>query len=153
MTQIPRPSELAPQLPPESRTWAIEIPPGTEFLTANDHISYFAKNAINRDLKELAGDLVTKIHRMPALSFAEFEFAYTPPPRRKADRHPLASKRVEDPDALFPTGKALIDGIVQAGVLPNDSRRYVGSVHYSLSSGSTPRGLLVMTITGTVAGG
>ena len=135
---------MTTQAPP--RTWVIELPPGTEIRTANDRGNVYALNAVTQALKTLMVDLVTKIHKLPRIERAYIVVEYQPPPKRKQDRHPLASKRIEDQDNLAPTAKALVDGLVKAGVLPGDSRKRVRS-ELRLLAETHPRGLVRVRIT------
>ena len=137
-----------PPAPPPAgpRTWVIELPAGTVLLTSNHRLHRMKANAITQDLKNTAATLARQ-QRIPRLGKATIVVSYLPPPRVRARRHPLASARVEDPDSLTPTGKALIDGITQAQVWPADTRKHVLGVLHRLEPGSCPRGRLRMYIT------
>jgi len=137
-----------PPAPPPAgpRTWVIELPAGTVLLTSNHRLHRMKAHGIIQDLKNTA-TTIARVMRIPRLERAEVLVSYLPPPRVRAKRHPLASARVEDPDALTPTGKALIDGLTQAHVWEADTRRHVLRVTHQLEPGSCPRGRLRMYIT------
>jgi hypothetical protein len=140
---------LAAQQP---RAWVIELPAGEPILTANHHMNRYAANRRVQDLKGLMIRLA-QVHKLPRLEAATVTVEYRSPPRRKADRHPLASDRVEDHDALYPTRKALVDGLVKAGVLADDNRKRVTNSGCRILPETHPMGLLRVVITEVAAGG
>ena len=131
----------------QPRSWTIELPPGTPILTANDRLNrYAAQREINR-LKGVAIQVARRA-RLPAISRAAVLLTYAPPPRLVRYRHPLASQRIEDSENLQPTAKALVDGLVKAGVFPaGDSRKHVAWVNCVLLPEVHLRGLLTLIIT------
>jgi crossover junction endodeoxyribonuclease RusA len=135
---------LSPGIQP--RTWTIELEPGTPILTANHRKHRYAAGARTKQLRAVAYQLANAM-RLPVIEQAEILVQYNPPPRLKRDRHPLASERIEDSENLQPTAKALVDGIVQAGVLASDSRRYVRHVVCEMLPETHPRGLVTVHIT------
>ncbi len=128
-----------------SRTWTLELPPGTPFLTANNRDHWSARQRTTANLHACIKTLVV-MHKVPAIERADITVQYEPPPRLKRDRGFMASPRVEDQDNLAPAAKALVDGLVQAGVLPGDSRKRVRS-STELLADTNPRGLLRVVIT------
>lgn len=128
----------------------LEFEPGMEILPSNTRLSRYPKARVVRALREQGWGAAKKA-RLPRLERADIHVTYLPPPRRKKDRHPLASARVEDDDALALTGKALIDGITSAGTFASDSRRHVRKVSYELLPGTCPRGQVVVHITEVVS--
>lgn len=42
----------------------------------------------------------------------------------------------KDPDNIYFGIKFILDGMVKSGVLQNDTRRFVGSIHHNISTGS-----------------
>ena len=140
---LPTPGLTPPAGP---RTWTIELPPSTVLLTSNHRLHRMKANAVTQSLRGLAIQLARK-QRIPQVERADILVTYLPPPRLRRLRHPLASERVDDPDALAPTGKALIDGLTQAGVFVSDNRKHVRRVAYELLEGSCPRGQVLLHIT------
>jgi Holliday junction resolvase RusA-like endonuclease len=41
----------------------------------------------------------------------------------------------KDPDNIYFAVKFILDGMVKAGVLQNDTRRFIGSIHHNISTG------------------
>jgi hypothetical protein len=129
-----------------SRTWVLEFEPGMEILPSNTRLSRYPKARVVRALREQGWGAAKKA-RLPRLECADIHVTYVPPPRRKKDRHPLASARVEDSGALTLTAKALIDGIRDAGVFADDNRKHVRRESYEVLGWSCPRGQVVVRIT------
>jgi hypothetical protein len=134
-----------------ARTWTLEFEPGMPILTSNSRLSRYPKAALIKDLGNRAFWKAAEA-RLPCIEYADVLVQYQPPPRRLRDRHPFASERVEDSGALAPTGKALIDGLTQAGVFgangkKSDSRKHVRRELYELLPGTHPRGQVTVRIT------
>ena len=153
VTTAARPDAGAQSGAPASgpRVFVIDIPPGTPIVGGNNRQDRWSKNARVHELKEAAAVLARK-QRIPPLGQCDITVAYESPPRLKAKRHPLASDCITDSDNIAPTGKALVDGLVQAGLWASDGRKRVRSVRYELSPQTHPRGRLVLTITELPAG-
>lgn len=141
-----------------TRTWVLEIPAGTTFLTSNHRLHRMRVWEINRELKKISAALA-RIQKIPRIERADIWFTYLPPPKLERDRHPFASVRVEDGSALAPSGKALIDGISgskiidkttgerAAGVFVDDNHHHVRWESYQRLPGTCPQGQLTMYIT------
>ena len=128
-----------------ARQWVLELPPGTPFLTGNHREHWSARQRMSVTLHGVVKHLVVK-HKVPRIEAARIRVEYLPPPRLRKDRHPLAGPRIEDNDALWPASKALVDGLVKAGVLIGDSRKRVES-STRLLPGTHPQGVLRIVIT------
>lgn len=94
------------------RTWTLEI----------GHLKPLTLNGARRnpytharDVKRFRhlGGWLAKEQQIPALSRVEIELHYVPRDRRR-----------RDPMNLVPTRKAIEDGIVDAGVIPDDTPQY-----------------------------
>lgn len=129
------------------RTFVIDLPAGEPILTANHRLHKFAANRRTQDLAGLMIRLCRDVHRLPRLEAVRVDLEYASPPRRKADRHPRASDRVEDHDALYPTRKALADGIVRAGVLVDDNKARVRGGECRILPETHPMGQVRVVIT------
>ena len=92
----------------EPRTWTIEMPAGMELLNANQRLHWAPKARITKALRD-AAYILTKKAKIPALDMAYIIGEYQPPTSAKRD--------VAD---LYPSFKAAIDGVVDAGVLTDD---------------------------------
>jgi hypothetical protein len=102
-----------PETPTPPRAFTIEIPSRTILLNANDRMHWRRRNDHTQNLRNIAHQLAI-IRRIPKLQRATITgFLDTPDDRRR------------DPANWHPTLKACIDGIVSAGVLPDDSAKYV----------------------------
>jgi crossover junction endodeoxyribonuclease RusA len=111
-----------------ARTWRIELPAGMDLLNAN-HRTHWAKKArVTRALR-FAACCLARSNLVPQLERAHIEGVYEPPNQRRRDAA-----------NLYPSFKACVDGLVDAGVLPDDdSAHLVGPVH--------PGGRLVLIVT------
>ena len=124
-----------------ARSWVIELPAGTELLNANQRHGWRYKARITKDLRETAG-WAARIARVPALERVRIAVEYQPP----------RVTRSRDGGNWAPSGKACIDGLRDAGVLPDDNSRHVLSETYSIGE-PYPRGRLVLVISEVLAGG
>jgi hypothetical protein len=124
----------------------IAFPPGTTLLTANHRLHWAPRNARTQALRAAAKARALQM-RIPRIERAMIAVEYDPPPQRKADRHPLASQRVTDSGNLWPTAKALLDGIVDAGVLGDDDKTRVAGEACAVTLRTHPRGRLRLRIT------
>ena len=110
----------APTSPPAStspeaggRTWTVELPAGLTLLNANERLHWRPKNNRTQAIRA-ASFACVKAARVPKLKRASVVVEFRPPDRRRRDVH-----------NLYPSAKAAIDGLVDAGVLPDDSDRYL----------------------------
>jgi crossover junction endodeoxyribonuclease RusA len=131
---------------PATRKWVIQFPPGTPLLTANARLHWAARNERTQALRDAAATLA-RAQRIPELAAADIVVEYEPPPSRKASRHPVHSQRVTDSDALWPTQKAALDGLTDAGVFSDDRRERVRRVTCAVCRQTHPQGLLRVLIT------
>lgn len=99
-----------------TRQYTIEIPPRTILLNANDRPDRYKRARIVKNLRTIAHQLAV-IRRIPHLGRVEITGFVHPPDNR--DR---------DPHNWWPTYKACVDGIADAGVISKDSSQFlVGS--------------------------
>lgn len=133
--------------PPDDAAWAVaevalELPPGTPILTANHRLHRLAANNRTQQLKAVVWQLARHA-RLPVLGPCDVTVEYESPPRRRKDRHPLSSDRVEDSDAIAPTAKACVDALADFGTFGGaDSKTRVRKVAYQLLPETHPRGLV-----------
>lgn len=115
------------------RVITIALPAGLPMLSLNDRKHWAARNAAAQALKKAAWATALAA-KAPRLERAEITVEYQPPDRRR-----------RDPDNLAPAGKALIDGIVIANVLPGDDSRHVTAVRFEIGP-LHPRGRLILHV-------
>lgn len=113
----------------------MEFPAGLSLLSLNGREHWAARNRKARALKDAATVLV-RAARVPALERITVTVLYDPPDRRRRDH-----------DNLMATYKPLADGIVAAGVVPDDDTAHVAPPHCEVTGTVVPRGRLRMIIT------
>lgn len=97
------------------RTWEIRLPWRTPPASANDRDHWRVKARKVADIRD-AGRVLT-LRALPLLMAPRIAVGLTYVPR---------DKRRRDPDNLVvPLFKALVDGIVDAGIVPDDTPEYV----------------------------
>ena len=96
------------------RTWTLELPYTKPPLSLNARPPHWrVRHRITRNVRaEVA--LLARAARIPALQRIAVELHYVPRDRRR-----------RDPINLAPTAKVLEDGLVDAGVVPDDTPQYV----------------------------
>lgn len=116
------------------RQWRIEFPPGQELLNANDRIHWSKRSRITKQLRSDA-HLMARYLKIPRLERARITCLYEPPDSRRRDA-----------GNWYPTFKAQIDGLVDAGVLADDDHTRVDGPHMYISD-PFPMGRIVLIIT------
>ena len=96
-----------------TQTLTIHIPPGM-WLTANQRPHWAAKAAATRSLRDLAHAHAAARHLRPA-----------PTPARVVAHIHLRTGARFDPANASPTTKALVDGLTDAGLWPDDDAAHV----------------------------
>lgn len=96
-------------------TWhTLWLPYATPPLTANQRLHWAAKARTTADVRRTAM-LLARAAKLPqGFEHVTIELHYTPRDRRRRD----ASN-------LMPTQKAVVDGLVDAGLVPDDTPEYV----------------------------
>ncbi|MFG2001749.1 hypothetical protein ACGFNU_21620 [Spirillospora sp. NPDC048911] len=100
--------------PARARFWRLEMPAGQTLLNANRQLHWSQKARIVRQLRSDAY-FIAKYVKVPPLKRARIDAYYCPPPAR----------RTRDAANWQPTFKAQVDGIVDAGVLPDDDHTHL----------------------------
>lgn len=119
--------------PAAPRETTLALPPGLPLLNANQRLHWAVKNRRAQDLKRAAW-AASKNGKVLSTDKASITVEYQPPDRRRRDA-----------DNLAPTGKACIDGLVLAGVIPDDDHTHVTSVSYTIGP-VCPRGRVILHI-------
>lgn len=119
---------------PSSRQWVIGLPAGTKLLSANGREHWRARAAVTAELRRTAGWLA-RVQKIPRLERAHVLAVYHPPDRRR-----------RDPANLYPSVKACVDGLTDAGAWADDDASHLAGPDMRL--GDVVRGgRLVLTIT------
>jgi crossover junction endodeoxyribonuclease RusA len=129
---LPTPGRMPPAGP---RTWTLEMPAGMKLLNANQRPHWAAKGRIVAALR-LAAFACAKNAHIPPLKQVRIVVEYQPP--RKI--------RKRDGGNWAPTGKALIDGIRDAKIIPDDDSGHVVEEAYRIGE-PYPLGRMVVHIT------
>lgn len=116
-----------------AREWRLEMPPGQELLNANDRIHWSKRNRITQQLRSDA-HLMARYLKIPLLARARIDGIYQPPDSRRRDA-----------GNWYPTFKAQIDGLVDAGVFADDDHTRVDGPHMSIGD-PFPEGRTVLII-------
>lgn len=116
------------------RVWTLEFPAGLELLSMNGREHYMARHRKAQALKDAAIVMVRKA-KVPSLERISLAVYYDPPVRRKRDH-----------DNLMATYKHLADGIVKAGVVPDDDTAHILPPHCEVTGVIVPRGRLRIVI-------
>lgn len=127
----PRAAHRTPQAP---RRWVLEFPPGMRLLNANDRMHWRPKAERTAELRK-AGWAVAKRQKVPALDQAHVLAVIRPASRRRCD-----------PANFYPSVKAGVDGLVDAGVLPDDDATHLDGPDMRLGE-VVKGGQLVLVIT------
>jgi crossover junction endodeoxyribonuclease RusA len=95
------------------RTWTLELPYSKPPLTMNQRLHWRTEHRIKATLRRDV-QLLARAARIPPLHRIAVELHYAPRDRRR-----------RDPINLAPTAKVAEDGLVDAGVVPDDTPEYV----------------------------
>lgn len=117
-----------------SKTYSIAFPPATELISANGREHWTQRAKVTKHLRELA-EQEANLKRIPELNKVKIRAVYYPPDNRRRDM-----------SNLFPSVKAAIDGIVDAGVLLDDNDKFVLSLELTRGKGIVKGGQLVIEI-------
>jgi hypothetical protein len=105
-----------------------------ELLNANQRLHWAPKARITKTIRD-AAHILTRQAKVPRLESARIVCVYEPNDQRRRDR-----------SNWHPSAKAAVDGVVDAGVLADDSDRYLDGPHIKIGE-VHPRGRLVLHIT------
>ena len=134
----PRPRETQESRP---REFTIEMPPGLKLLSLNGRYHWSERSRRTAALKKAAWALALH-QKIPPLGPVRIEVEFEPPDNRRRDAD----------NAATASGKPCIDGLVAAGVLPDDSPQYVRYVTYRVGQTFAPKGRIVLVITELTGG-
>lgn len=126
-----------PVPPAQARTWRIELPASQELLTSNTLGNWGKRHRIGTPIKNAVITLARKA-KIPHLDRISIVVEFQPPTGR--------SRVVLEAHNLGPSAKPAIDGLTQAGVITDDSDKYVAEVTFR-SGPKHPGGRIVLIIT------
>lgn len=115
------------------RELTIELPAGLPVLSLNDRLHWRKRHERGNAIREAAWALAMQ-QRAPRLERAAITVTYQPPDRRRRDADNMAA-----------SGKPAIDGLILAGVLPDDNAAHVTAVRYRIGP-VHPRGRLIIHV-------
>lgn len=95
---------------PSDGYWVLTLPWGTPPLSLNDRIHWSTKSTWTKTLRQTAWALAKQAKIPPLPKGCQVGLVYEPPDRRRRDE-----------DNLFATLKPLADGLVDAGVVADDT--------------------------------
>ncbi len=115
-------------------TYTIDFPTGMPLLNQNDRHHWAKKNALVQEIKTIS-TVLARTQGIPPMDRVEITSTYHPRDRRRRDC-----------DNLSPTVKAIIDGLVAAGILPDDDHHHVTAITYRIHPIPTPTPHLTLVI-------
>jgi crossover junction endodeoxyribonuclease RusA len=118
----------------EPRILRIELPPGLPLLNANDRLHYRERS---KRTEKLRSEAYKAAKAQPSLPFTRVRI-------RCIFRAP--DKRRRDVANLYPSFKAVIDGIVDAGLLLDDNDRYVTELSLVRGEDSPKKAQLIVQV-------
>lgn len=89
--------------------WRVALPAETTLINANDRMNPHQRAGFIKVIRQAAWAMA-RHHRLPALQRAHIFYVI----------HPNPTTRRRDPGNWSPSAKAAVDGLVDAGVLPDD---------------------------------
>jgi crossover junction endodeoxyribonuclease RusA len=98
---------------PESRIWRIKLPWERPPLSLNDRLNWRPERKLKIEIRE-AAHWLAKANKIPPLERVRVTLEWWVPDRR-----------VRDEDNPIATYKCLADGLVTAGVVPDDAPKYM----------------------------
>lgn len=121
----------------------IDVPAACQWISTNDRQHWRVRAGFTSTWRERTAWRAKQLH-IRAMQRAEIEALLIFPVRRRRDPH-----------NFMPTIKAAIDGLVDAGVLPDDDSTHltVGKVEHGEPDRSLPRGRGILRLLITDVGG
>lgn len=98
----------------EPRVFTVRLPAGLELLNANVQLHWSVRARRSRNIRD-AARWMARHGKVPRLERARIDFVV----------NPKAGARRFDPHNWWPSAKAAIDGLVDAGVLPDDNSAHL----------------------------
>lgn len=116
-----------------ANSYRVEFPPGMKILSANDRVHYRTKAKLIKDIRTLAKELARDIPPLDQVHVTGIFYAEN-------------NRRRDCSNSLFYPVKSGLDGIVDAGVLKDDSDKFVLSTTYIRGEGTVKGTQIVIVI-------
>ncbi|THA22741.1 hypothetical protein E6R18_32870 [Streptomyces sp. A1277] len=100
--------------PALEHVWRLELPANTTLINANDRMHPVKRAPYIKVIRQAAWALA-RHHKIPALQRAHVFYVL----------HPDTKTRRRDPGNWSPSAKAAVDGLVDAGILPDDNEAHL----------------------------
>ena len=128
------PAVTGPSRDRAGRTFTITLPAGLKMINLNERLHWAEERRRAREIKKAAW--ATALNgKIPRLGRVTVTAEYQPPDRRHRDG-----------DNYAKAAKHAVDGLVAAGCLPGDDRRYVAGTYCTIGE-PYPKGRLVLRLT------
>lgn len=109
------------------RSWSLTVPRAADWLNANTRTRSLHQAAAIREWRQ-AAHWAAKAEKLPRLHKAQIIATLHFGDRRRRDCH-----------NYYPTLKAIVDGLVDYGLLPDDSHQYLIGPDIRMGEPMTPR--------------
>jgi hypothetical protein len=96
------------------QSWRLELPAKTKLINANQNLHFRRKAEMVKVIRNAAWTMA-RHSNIPALQRAHVYFVI----------HPDTSIKRRDPGNWAPSAKAAVDGLVDAGILPDDNKDHL----------------------------
>lgn len=105
---------------------------GNEMISSNDRLCSYVKAELTAHLRKLSAELALKTYEHPERTM----FSETRPCHIGVIVYPPTKRRMDAPN-WYPTVKALIDGLTDAGVFDDDNNKVIRSMVFVPGSVTT----------------
>ncbi|WP_158709018.1 hypothetical protein [Streptomyces sp. NRRL S-920] len=139
----PEPPDLSVAIagvPGAGRVWTLLMPYG-DLLSSNQRLHHMADYRLKKRLRQEAA-LTARARHLPRLDRAAVYYVL----------HPRPIKRKRDPGNWAPTAKAYVDGLVDAGLLPDDNSAHLLGPYPEMGPPVTTGGARISLVIVEVAG-
>ncbi|MFF0481942.1 hypothetical protein [Streptomyces sp. NPDC004435] len=141
-SSVPEPPDLreaVARMPDAGRSWTLLMPYG-ELLTSNQRLHHMAACRAQRRLRQEAAE-TARARGLPKLERAAIFYVL----------HPRPIKRNRDPGNWSVSAKAYVDGLVDAGLLPDDNSTHLAGPYPEIGppvpSGGARMSLVIVELT------
>jgi hypothetical protein len=115
-------------------TYRIALPDSFPLLNANDRLDHLERARMTIGIREASRRIATDM-RIPSMARVHVRGIYHYPDNRR-----------RDPGNLAPSMKPMIDGMVRAGIIPDDSDEYLTDHGIDRGYPNVPGGRLILEV-------